>query len=161
MDGPVVLCVDGSQDARRAVEVAARLTSGPALVVCVWEAICEFSRTNPWGAFVSASGRPAEEIDEIAAAAALEVAEEGAQAARAAGFQSAEALARRADGAVWSTLLAVAEERDARLVVAGSRGLAPVKAALLGSVSHGLVQQAHRPVLVVPPPSGDAPAPTD
>jgi nucleotide-binding universal stress UspA family protein len=150
--GPVLLCVDGSPGALRALETAGALVGGAALAVCVWEPIGELSRTNPWGAFVSAIGRPAQELDEIAIGVARDVSEEAAQAARAAGFADVQPLALRSDGAISATLLAVAEERDARVVVAGSRGLGRVTATLLGSVSHALVQQARRPILIVPPP---------
>lgn len=47
-------------------------------------------------------------------------------------------------------LLEVAEAREAREIVVGSRGLGRVAAAL-GSVSHRLLEQADRPVTVVPP----------
>ena len=41
---------------------------------------------------------------------------------------------------------------DAGLIVLGARGLSTFESMLLGSVSHAVVQHAHRPVLVVPPP---------
>ena len=43
----------------------------------------------------------------------------------------------------------LADEVDADLVVLGSRGLGRVKGTLLGSVSRGVLDRAHRPVLVV------------
>jgi nucleotide-binding universal stress UspA family protein len=47
-------------------------------------------------------------------------------------------------------LIRVAEEREALLLVIGSRGRGAVRAALLGSVSLGLCRQAPCPVLVIP-----------
>jgi len=44
----------------------------------------------------------------------------------------------------------VAEGRDARLIVVGSYGEAPLKGAILGSTPYKLLHQAGRPVLVVP-----------
>jgi len=43
----------------------------------------------------------------------------------------------------------LADSKGADLIVVGSRGRGPVGSALLGSVSHGVVRQAKRPVLIV------------
>jgi nucleotide-binding universal stress UspA family protein len=45
-------------------------------------------------------------------------------------------------------IIAFANERDADLIVVGSRGLGSVGGALLGSVSRAIVHDADRPVLV-------------
>lgn len=45
-------------------------------------------------------------------------------------------------------ILALARERDADLIVVGSRGLGGVTGALLGSVSNRVVHEADRPVLI-------------
>jgi nucleotide-binding universal stress UspA family protein len=47
-------------------------------------------------------------------------------------------------------LLAVAEERDARMIVVGSYGDPPLKGAILGSTPNKLLHLSDRPVLVVP-----------
>lgn len=46
-------------------------------------------------------------------------------------------------------IVGLAEELSAELVVLGSRGLGPLKRALMGSVSDSVVRHAHCPVLVV------------
>jgi nucleotide-binding universal stress UspA family protein len=46
----------------------------------------------------------------------------------------------------------LAAERDARVIVVGSRGESPIKGALLGSTPHKLLHLSDRPVLVVPKP---------
>jgi len=51
-------------------------------------------------------------------------------------------------------LAELAVERDARVIVVGTRGESPIKGALLGSTPHKLLQLADRPVLVVPSPVG-------
>jgi nucleotide-binding universal stress UspA family protein len=43
----------------------------------------------------------------------------------------------------------IAEERDASMIVVGSHGERPIKAAILGSTPHRLVHLSSRPVLVV------------
>ena len=46
-------------------------------------------------------------------------------------------------------IVAFADEIDADLIVVGSRGLGTIGSALLGSVSHKLLHEAKRPVMVV------------
>ena len=46
-------------------------------------------------------------------------------------------------------VLRLSEELEAGLIVVGSRGLSPIKRALMGSVSDSVVRHAHCPVLVV------------
>ena len=46
-------------------------------------------------------------------------------------------------------ILDVAKEKDADLIVVGSRGLSGVKEAFLGSVSHSIARESKIPVLVV------------
>jgi nucleotide-binding universal stress UspA family protein len=68
-------------------------------------------------------------------------------------------LAVRSEWNTWSTILDVAEERDAALVVLGSRGLSGVKSALLGTVSTPVLHHCSRPVLIVHPVETTAAAP--
>ena len=53
-------------------------------------------------------------------------------------------------GVAAGELLELARRREARLVVVGSRGRGAVRAALLGSVSGKLAQEADRPVMIGP-----------
>ena len=46
----------------------------------------------------------------------------------------------------------LATERDARVIVVGTRGESPFRGALLGSTPHKLLHLSDRPVLVVPAP---------
>ena len=48
----------------------------------------------------------------------------------------------------------IADQEGAAVIVLGSRGRSGLKAALLGSVSYGVVHNAGRPVLTVPPADG-------
>jgi nucleotide-binding universal stress UspA family protein len=52
-------------------------------------------------------------------------------------------------------LLDVAEARDARLIVVGTYGESPLRSAILGSTPHKLLHWSTRPVLCVPPATGD------
>src|SRR4051812_46870152 len=60
------------------------------------------------------------------------------------------------EGSAAERLAALAREREADEIVVGSRGLGRFSAAL-GSVSHALLQQADRPVVVVPAAAADHP----
>jgi nucleotide-binding universal stress UspA family protein len=60
----------------------------------------------------------------------------------------AEALARH--GHAGATLAEIADERGAKQIFVGRRGVSKVKALLFGSVSVGLVQVSTVPVTVVP-----------
>ena len=46
-------------------------------------------------------------------------------------------------------ILRVADEINADIIVVGTRGLSPLRGAIMGSVSHSLIEKAHCPVLVV------------
>ena len=90
----------------------------------------------------------AQALDDAGRETAEELAAEGAELARAAGFD-AEPRAVRSSGPYFAALLDVADELDARAIVAGSRGRSTIAAAVLGSVSTGLLHHTSRPVLVV------------
>lgn len=88
---------------------------------------------------------------QAARAGADRVVSEGVKAAEAAGFEAAP-LVVEALGPVWQAIAAVAEQRDAAAIVLGSRGVSAIKAALLRSVSSGVVHHATRPVVVIQRP---------
>jgi nucleotide-binding universal stress UspA family protein len=55
----------------------------------------------------------------------------------------------RISGDTVDAIVGIADSKDADLIVVGSRGRGPVTAALLGSVSRGVLGHAKRPVLIV------------
>jgi nucleotide-binding universal stress UspA family protein len=147
--GPVVFAYDGSAHARAAIERGgAVLQHGPAVVATAWTS---FEDAAP-GALLAMPGDMVREsvgaLDEANRESAEECAAEGAELARAAGFD-AEPRAVRAGGPFFAALLEAADELDARAIVAGSRGRSPIAAAVLGSVSIGLLNHTHRPVVIV------------
>lgn len=124
----ILICYDGSEDAKAAIEQAGELLNcQPAAVVTVREPLAELP-------------------------AAEELAMEGAELARQAGFNAEpRTCARLATTA--RAILSEAEEIGATTIVMGSRGLGGLKSALPGSVSHAVVQHADRTVIVVPSPA--------
>jgi len=149
-NGPVLLCYDGSGPARHAIERSARLLApAPAVVVHAW---LRLSRVLLWSPVLPSHGplaEPAAELDDACRDGGRRVVEEGVAIARRAGYDAEPALVESRHGA-WRTIVALADERDARLLVVGSHGISPITSALLGSVAAGVVHHATRPVLVVP-----------
>ncbi len=150
-DGPVVIAYDGSEHARRAIEVAGTLFGGRAAIVetvwTSWEAVAAAGRIGVPAA-VAAVG--AERMDQDLAGRAERTAAEGAALAGEVGLQArAEVLKER--GNVRNTLVESASAHGAASIVVGSRGRSAVGAALLGSVAAGLAHGSPVPLLVVPP----------
>jgi nucleotide-binding universal stress UspA family protein len=147
--GPVLIAYDGSDNAKAAIERAgAVLRHGPAVVATAWTT---FEGAAP-AALLALPGNMVREgaqtLDEATREEAEELAAEGAELARAAGFD-AEPRAVRAKGPFFAALIHLANELDASAIVAGSRGRSSLRAALLGSVSTGLLHHTSRPVLIV------------
>lgn len=154
--GPVLLCFDGSEDARRAIGDAGRLLAPRhAVVLTVWEAARDLTALDPVGDAVGRLSGIYAELDKAGLQAAREVADRGAQLARDAGF---EPRSRVECGPVWRTIVAIAGDEDAAVIVVGARGLSRA-ATVLGSVSARVSRHAGRPVLVVPPPDDQAGGP--
>jgi nucleotide-binding universal stress UspA family protein len=153
-DGPLLICYDGSADAKHAIESAgALLAARPALVVTVWQPIASLDSVVWSGMIVGVDNFA--ELDRAAAEAGGRVADEGVRIAQQAGLE-AEPLAIKAAGPVWKTIVETADRHDAAAIVIGSRGLTGVRSMLLGSVSSAVAHYADRPTLVVHRSAGDA-----
>jgi nucleotide-binding universal stress UspA family protein len=149
-DGPLILCYDGSKDARHAIQRAGGLFAGQrALVVTVWQPTAAPGALGFAGE--TAGMVDLFELDRAAAAHAGRLAEEGVRIAQQAGLL-AEPVAVQAAGPVWKTIVEIADRDDAATIVMGSRGLTGLRAVLLGSVSSAVVQHADRPTLIVRQP---------
>jgi nucleotide-binding universal stress UspA family protein len=122
MEGPVLLCYDGSDHAGRAIRSAATLLGArPAVVLHVLQ------------------GPPKEEL-----------AESGRRLAIDAGFGPVRAV-DAGFGDVATVVLRVARDQGVDVIVAGPHGRSPAPPAPLGSVSSALVTRSGVPVLVARP----------
>jgi nucleotide-binding universal stress UspA family protein len=128
-DAQILVCYDGSDDAKRAVDMAAVLF-GPrhAVVLNVAPAMTLAEDQNKADALIHA--------------------EAGAARARRAGLQ-AEARATIAR-TTWQGIIDVADELEAAAIVIGSRDLGGPGELAGSSLSHAVATLAGRPVLVVP-----------
>jgi nucleotide-binding universal stress UspA family protein len=144
----ILLATDGSKEAQLAAATAADLakrTGSELHVVYVGHMPpVYYESAGPWALDRDDLQIRMEERGEEQAKARLH---EQVQRVREAGGEVAGAHARV--GRPDAEIVGLAEELGAGLIVLGSRGLGPLRSALMGSVSHSVVQHAHCPVLVV------------
>jgi nucleotide-binding universal stress UspA family protein len=158
-DGPLLICYDGSEDAKQAIRSAGGLLGGRhALVLTIWE-----PAVNPGGyAWLGADTSTINfaEVDRAAAEHGDRIADEGVRIAREEGL-GAEPVTIKAAPPIWRTILEIADREEAAAIVMGCRGLTGVRSLLLGSVSSAVIHHAERPTLVVPHGSVEAVEATD
>jgi nucleotide-binding universal stress UspA family protein len=141
----IVVATDGSPAARAAVERAlaeARSSQATVELVSAWSTPVNGALGAPTYMAEDVFYATRDAMAEVLAAAKSHAAEVGVQA---------ETHLVAGDPA--SAICRIAEERQADMIVMGSRGHGPLAAALLGSVTSHVVQHAHCPVMVVPDPA--------
>ncbi|HEX3316907.1 MAG TPA: universal stress protein [Solirubrobacteraceae bacterium] len=144
-DGPIVIAYDGSAAARAAIRLAGRhLRPDRELIVLnVYQPI-ESVR------FVGAAGVVLPpDADQQVRAASDALAQEGSALAREQGFEASGVVVDMAD-TIWGTIVQVANQHEASLILLGTHGRSGVRATLLGSVATAVMHHAGRPVAVVP-----------
>ena len=147
---PLLVCYDGSDDAKLAIARAGELFGGSrAIVLHVWEPLGDVASVPPVPGLEGALKTGLEEMDKIGAELSQKLAVEGCELARAAGLE-AEPLSMRRAGRAWAAILTAAREHDASVIVLGRRGASAAELKILGSVANAVVHHAHCPVLVVP-----------
>jgi nucleotide-binding universal stress UspA family protein len=145
----ILVATDGSKEAEQASSSAADLakrTGSELHVVYVGHMPPVFYESpGTWALDPDLQSRMEERAGEEARARL----DEQVQRVREAGGEVAEAHVRL--GRPDAEIVRLAEELGAGLIVLGSRGLGPLRRALMGSVSHSVIRHAHCPVLVVRP----------
>ncbi|HVU76591.1 MAG TPA: universal stress protein [Gaiellaceae bacterium] len=141
MDGSIVCGVDGSDESRDALRVAAQL-SGQLGVPLVVAHVTQAEAAAPAVGAHPVTPPPARREPQAGQVLLEQVAAE-------VGLYDADL--RSLHGLPAERLAELADEETAAFVVVGSRGRGAFKAAFLGSVSRDLIGVASCPVLVVPP----------
>jgi nucleotide-binding universal stress UspA family protein len=136
MSSGVIVGYDGSQCAKEAVRVAVELGKAYGEKVII--------------AFGYELNPVAGELHDYHAALRDLATQRLSEAQKLAGGHDIEAVIVEKKPA--AGLVALADERDARVIVVGTRGDGLVKGMLLGSTPHKLLHLSDRPVLVVPAP---------
>jgi nucleotide-binding universal stress UspA family protein len=132
----IVLAVDGSEPAQRAVPVAADIASKYGSEVIAVHVLEQQLGRGGTIAF--------ETTDE-----ALEIAHHAAKSLKDAGV-SARAVAESViSGRVAQEIMEIAVSEDAGLIVMGSRGMSDWQGLLIGSVAHKVLHLSTVPVLIV------------
>jgi nucleotide-binding universal stress UspA family protein len=142
--GPLILCYDGSEAAERAIRTAPVLVGRGRLARVLYA----YKPTERSLGVAQAATGGRIDAPVLGEADAHEVVERGTAIARDAGFD-AEPLLLVADKRTAELIADTAEELDAPAIVIGQRGMSGLKSAVLGSVSRGVVNAYHRPVVVV------------
>jgi len=142
----ILLATDGSEEAELAASTTADLArgTGSELHLVYVEPVNYIYEAGGWGTVLP--DLPAQ-LDQGAEERAEARLHEQAQKLREAGAEIVEAHARV--GYPDAEIVGLAGKLGAGLVVLGSRGLGPLRRALMGSVSSSVVHHAHCPVLVV------------
>jgi nucleotide-binding universal stress UspA family protein len=154
--GPVVIAYDGSTAADAALAAGGRLlTSRRALVVVVWQPGIPFELIElptstvglppvriDWGRAVSMDRKLADKMQLLA--------DRGAKLASAAGFDDVEGLvaADEGDPPAGETIVRVAGELDAAVVVMGTHEYGRLSEIILGSTSRYVTVHAPCPILL-------------
>ncbi|GAA4822022.1 MULTISPECIES: universal stress protein [Tomitella] len=148
----IVIAYDGTENARRAIRYAGRfLAAERAILVTVWEPMVrQAARMSGLSGMMQPDWLPDDDTEDIAHVEAREVAEEGLQLAAEAGL-TAEARCIESGTTVWTTIVEIADELDADVIVTGTRGTTGLRSLIHSSTADQVLRHSHRPVMIVPP----------
>jgi nucleotide-binding universal stress UspA family protein len=141
MFGTIVVGVDGSGHADRAVETVAKLAAETKDKVVVFHGVViHHARATAY------TDETPDEMQQLVDRYVAQLA--------AAGVPAAGEMHRELEIGIGGALIDVAKSHQAGLIVVGTRGRSNVTSMLLGSVAHEVVHKSALPVLVVPEKTG-------
>lgn len=150
-DAIALFAYDGSVPADNALRAGAKLLAPrPAVAACAWQTATYAVGVAMLAVPDEVAHKGAEGLDAASRREAETHARQAADVLGAAGW-SCEAAALETTRSVPGAIILAADERDAAVIVTGTRGRSRIAAALLGSSAEGIVRHAGRPVLLVPP----------
>lgn len=136
----ILIATDGSPEAREAVEYGLELAAGEGAAVVLLQVIPPIDWTQlDRGAVIRPIPQEIERRRSVAAEEAKRLAAEHRVSV------TSEVLA----GDPASEIVAYADNHNVDMIVVGSRGRGTLARTLMGSVSHAVLRDARRPVLVV------------
>jgi nucleotide-binding universal stress UspA family protein len=152
-DAPAIFAYDASAAAQHALAAAAGLLRPrDAVVVSAWQNVSSIVGIARAAVPDDVARKGAAGLDLAARLEAEDDADAGVALLAAAGW-TADATAVETARNVPGALVAAADDRDAAIMITGTRGRSRIAAALLGSTAEAIVRHAGRPVLLVPPGS--------
>jgi nucleotide-binding universal stress UspA family protein len=137
---PVVVGIDGSSEAQRGLIFAADLAERLDVELVVVHAFGLMGALDTWTTPVAQREAETKEIVE------------STWCARLGEHPQLRWRSECIHGSATAGILRVADTADAAFIVVGSHGAGNSATPLLGSTSHDVVRNSHRPVIVVPPP---------
>ncbi|RDB44105.1 universal stress protein [Halomonas sp. DQ26W] len=145
MFNTILVPVDGSESAKKALSVACQLANQADATLHILHIPEELSHetTLVWGIGAIAVEASRQERDDIG----QQVVEKAAQAARDKGVTKIETAIGRGDPA--RTIVSEAKARGVEAIIMGSRGLSDLRGLVVGSVSHKVGHVAECTVITV------------
>ena len=143
----MLVAVDGSDNAARAAKVAVALAKkfGAELIVCHVIPTPTYSSAQAGGVGI---GNELRDFFETARREANGIVDKVVKLAKADGVEAVSVIRENVFSVV-EGIVKLAEDRSVDLVVIGTRGLGGFRRLLMGSVSSGVINQAHCSVLLV------------
>jgi len=147
-NGRLLVCYDGSDGAKAALDAAARAFAGhEAVIACYWQPFG--SSPKRFAVDIRELVQDADDVNRREEQLAQRIADEGAELARSFGL-AADGCAVEIDGPIEEAILAHADEIEAAAIVLGARSRSGLRSLLIGSTSNEIIQRATRPVFLAP-----------